>query len=102
MTSQTPIASTPFLPPALEPVTMDVNATHTCEEFMCQMCGRCFGCRSTVHSKREGNHEQDLCSYCRHIGHREDVCMDKFMGKSKGQKAVATMGEVGTGVNTPS
>jgi len=28
--------------------------------------------------------------------------MDKFMGKSKGQKAVATMGEVGTGVNTPS
>jgi hypothetical protein len=69
---------------------MDVDATHTREEFMRRMCGKCFGCGSFVHAKKDGSHDRDLCAYCKHVGHREVVCMDKFLGKPKGQKAAAT------------
>ena len=98
--SQTSIATTPFLPPALKPVTMDIDATHTCKEFMCWMCEWCFGYGSTIHSKREGNYEWDLYAYCKCVRHWEIVYMNKFMGRPKGQKPVVTIGEVRTGVNT--
>jgi hypothetical protein len=38
----------------------------------------------------KGSHNCDLCVYCKRVGHREVVCMDKFMGKPKGQKAAVT------------
>jgi hypothetical protein len=43
-----------------------------------------------VHTKKEGSHERDLCAYCKRVGHRKTVCMDKFMGRPKSQKAAAT------------
>ena len=39
---------------------MEVDATHTRNEFMCWMHGKCFGCRSAVYSKKDGNHNHDL------------------------------------------
>ena len=84
---------TPFVPPSAEPTAMDVDATRTRDEFLRQMRGRCFGCGSTVHSKRDGNHDRDLCGYCKKVGHRETVCMDKFLKRAKGQKAAATAEE---------
>jgi hypothetical protein len=71
---------------------MDIDATRTRENFLCQMKGKCFGCGSTTHTRREGNHECDLCAYCRRVGHQEAVCLDKFLRNPKGQKAAVTVG----------
>ena len=80
----------PFVPPSADPAAMDVDATHTRDEFMRRMKGKCLGCGSTAHAKKDGAHERDLCVYCKRVGHRDVVCMDKFMGKPKSQKAAAT------------
>ena len=90
--AQSPHIVTPFMMPADEPVAMDVDATHTREEFTCQMCGRCFKCGLTEHTKREGHHERDLCDYCHKAGHHEVVCFEKFIKRFKAQKG-ATMVE---------
>jgi hypothetical protein len=75
---------------AADPNVMDVDATRTRDEYMRRMRGRCFGCGSLGHNKRDGNHERDLCRHCKRTGHRESVCMDKFVGRSQSQKAAAT------------
>ena len=64
---------------------MNVDATRTREEFMCQMHGKCFGCGSSTHAKRDRHYERDLCAYCKRHGHCEGVCMDKFLGRPKSQ-----------------
>ena len=43
-----------------------------------------------MHAKKDGSHDCDLCMYCKQVGHYEVVCMDKFMGKPKSQKATTT------------
>jgi hypothetical protein len=91
--TQTSLPSNPFLSPVTESTAMDVDATHTCEEFLRRMRGKCFGCGSSVHAKKDGSHDRDLCAYCKRVGHREIVCMDKFLGRPKGQKAAAMEGE---------
>jgi hypothetical protein len=96
-TAQTP-SMTPFVPPVADPAPMEVDATRTREEWLSQMHGRCFSCGSTTHAKRDGNHDRDLCT-----GHREVVCLNKFVGKAKSQKAAAVVlpSETDSGVNTP-
>jgi hypothetical protein len=66
------------------------------------MHGRCFGCGSTIHAKKEGNHDRNLCPYCKRTGHQEIVCMDKFLGQAKTQKAAAVIQaeEESMGLNT--
>jgi hypothetical protein len=44
-----------------------------------------------MHARKDGNHNRDLCAYCKRVRHQETMCMDKFMGKPKGQKAAATV-----------
>ncbi|KAI0278369.1 hypothetical protein BGY98DRAFT_1089591 [Russula aff. rugulosa BPL654] len=85
---------TPFIPPNTKPAamcrnTMDVDATHIHDKFLCQMHGRCFGCGSTVHSRRDGNYNRDLCGYCK-----------KFLKRAKGQKAAVMTEETVTTANT--
>jgi len=75
---------------AADPNMMNVDATHTRDEYLRRMRGRCFGCGSLGHNKKDGNHERDLCRHCKRTGHREAVCMDKFVGRSQSQKAAAT------------
>ncbi|KAH9986440.1 hypothetical protein BJV77DRAFT_1061805 [Russula vinacea] len=70
-------ASNPFMPMSSDPVKMEVDATRTREEFLRRMRGRCFGCGSTAHTKKDGNHEREVC-------HREGP---------KSQKAAATQEE---------
>jgi len=79
-----PLPNTPFVLPTAEPTAMDVNATHTYEEFMHQMHRKCFGCGSVVHTKKDGGHNCDLCVYYKHVRHRDTVCMDKFLKRPKG------------------
>ena len=88
-----PLANKPFLAPAADPIAMDVDAMRTKEEFLRRMRGKCFGCGSTTHARKDGNHEREICKFCQRVGHREPVCMDKFLGKPKGQKAAATTEE---------
>jgi hypothetical protein len=84
-------SSTPFVSPSsTEPAAMDVDATRTRDEFLRRMRGKCLGCGSGSHLKKDGSHDRDVCMYCKRVGHREVVCMDKFMGKPKSQKAAAT------------
>ena len=59
----------PFMPVSSDPVKMEVDATRTREEFLRQMRGRCFGCGSTAHTKKDGNHEHEVCKHCMRMGH---------------------------------
>lgn len=85
-TTTTP--ATPFV--TKDPNAMDIDASHTRESFLKSMTGKCFGCGSTAHSKRDGNHERDLCAWCGRTGHRETVCRAKYMGQPKKQRVAAT------------
>jgi hypothetical protein len=67
--SQPPLPNIPFTTPAADLNAMEVDATHTRNEFMCRMHGKCFGCGSMVHTKKDGNHDRDLCGYCKRVGH---------------------------------
>ena len=49
-----------------------------------------YGCRSTDHTKANGNHERDICNHCRKVGHRSPVCQSKYLGKPAAAKAAAT------------
>ncbi|EJF62762.1 hypothetical protein DICSQDRAFT_135718 [Dichomitus squalens LYAD-421 SS1] len=76
-----PLHTTPFAPPSRDPNAMDIDATRA---------RRCYGCGSTAHVKKDGGHDRDICGYCRCVGHRETVCMDKFLKKPRSQKLAAT------------
>ena len=97
--TSTPMSWAPFVPLNTEPTTMDVDATHICEEYLWQMCGRCWGCGSTIHTRKEGNHDHDLCGYCKKVGHWETVCLDKFMARGRKQKAAATVENSSSSMN---
>jgi hypothetical protein len=79
---------------------MDVDATRGMQEYFCFMRGKCFGCGSKDHTKKDGHHERDLCPYCKRVGHKETVCQDRFVGKPRKQKAAATVGSGEEGSNT--
>ena len=64
-----PLPNTPFISLTAEPAAMDVDATCTHEEFMRRMRRKCFGCGSATHTKKDGGHDRDLCTYCKHVGH---------------------------------
>ena len=76
-----------------EPVPIDIDASHqqghqgqssskkpSRSEFLKKMKGKCFGCKSSDHSKQDGHHEQDICNHCKKIGHCSMVCFTKYMG----------------------
>jgi hypothetical protein len=96
-TTHGPPAATPFATPVADTTPMEVDATHTREEFMSRMHGKCFGCGSSAHAKKDGSHERDLCAYCKHMGHFKVVCMDKFLGHAKAQKAAMTTAQAEDG-----
>ena len=56
---------------------------------MAFMKGKCYGCRSTDHAKKDRQHNQDICSHCKKVGHRSPICFSKYMGKLIAAKAAA-------------
>src|ERR1700761_4932492 len=58
--------------------------------YLSWMKGKCFGCGSTDHAKKDGKHEHNICSHCKKVGHRLPVCMAKYLGKPITAKAAAT------------
>ena len=78
--------------PSKDPNAMEVDAIHQKEErnrrtYMAFMRGKCYGCSSTNHTKKDGKHEQDICGHCKKVGHRSPVCFSKYMGKPIAAKA---------------
>ena len=54
------------------------------------MRGKCFGCGSLDHAKKDGGHERDICNHCKKVGHRSPVCMAIYLGKKVVAKAAAS------------
>ena len=54
------------------------------------MRGKCFGCGSPDHTKKDGSHDRDICNHCKKVGHRSPVCFSKYLGKPITAKAAAT------------
>ena len=73
---------------------MEVNATRTREEFNRLMRGKCYGCGSSAHVKKDGGHDREVCNYCRRVGHQEVVCMDKYLKRPRSQKLAAMVEDV--------
>ena len=59
------------------------------------MKGRCFGCGSKDHTKKEGNHDRDVCNHCKKVGHCVPVCFTKYIGKPGPASAKATTEDSG-------
>ncbi|KAG2004427.1 hypothetical protein CC2G_002984 [Coprinopsis cinerea AmutBmut pab1-1] len=76
--------------PARDPYAMDIDATRvgpsgrSREDFLQAMRGRCFGCGSSAHIKKDGNHGSLRCNHCQRLGHSANICQDKFMGYPPG------------------
>jgi hypothetical protein len=84
--------------PSKHPDAMDVDASrqeasnkkekHMCGSYIKWMQGKCYGCGSKEHNKKDGNHERDVCNHCGKTGHRTPVCFTKYLGKA-GQQSQA-------------
>jgi hypothetical protein len=96
------LSHTPF--GASDPNTMQVDATRTGStgnnnsngpkkdraSYMKSMQGKCYGCGSTQHTKKDSGHRRDVCNYCGKVGHRSTVCFTKYIrkpGKTASAKA---------------
>src|ERR1700761_9557456 len=85
--------------PSKDPNAMEVDASRQSQKEECNrrtyiawMRGKCYGCSSTEHSKKDGKHDNDICSHCKKKGHHSPVCQSKYMGKPAAAKA-ATLSE---------
>ena len=78
---------------------MEVDATHqqqsgqeVCnrQTYITFMREKCYGCRSTDHTKANRKHKQDICNHCKKVGHHSPVCQSKYLGKPIVANAAAT------------
>ena len=81
--------------PSKDPNAMEVDASRQKEErnrrtYMSFMKGKCYGCGSTDHAKKDRQHNRDICSHCKKVGHCSPVCFSKYMGKPIAAKAAAS------------
>ena len=68
----------------------DGKETRNRKTYVSFMRGKCFGCGSPDHTKKEGGHERDICDHCKKVGHRSPVCMAKYLGKKVVAKAATS------------
>ncbi len=84
-----------------DPDAMQVDATKQTKQkptdskknsttYRAWMKDKCYGCGSKAHTKKDGNHERDICNHCGKTGHCGPVCMAKYLGKLSTAKAAAT------------
>ena len=63
---------------------------HNRQTYVTFMKGKCYGCGSTDHNKKDRKHKQDICNHCRKVRHHSLVCFSKYMGKPIATKVAAT------------
>jgi hypothetical protein len=84
-----------------DPNAMQVDATHQGTQkpkeakkdhasYIKSMQGKCYGCGSDKHTKKDGNHKRGVCNHCGKTGHRSPVCFNKYIGKTGSAKAAGT------------
>jgi hypothetical protein len=84
-----------------DPNAMQVDATHQGNQkpkeakkdrasYIKSMQGKCYGCGSDKHTKKDRNHKRDICNHCGKTGHRSPVCFNKYIGKPGSAKAAGT------------
>ena len=56
-------------------------------EYFALMRSRCLGCGLTTHRKDACPVKTQECSYCKGIGHKREVCIDRFLGRQEGGRA---------------
>ena len=56
-------------------------------DYFALMKGRCSGCGLTTHRKEACTLKTQECSYCKGIGHKREVCIDRFLGRQEGGRA---------------
>jgi hypothetical protein len=111
------LSHTPF-GASSDPNAMQVDATRTggtsnnnnnkgpkkdWASYMKSMQGKCYGCSSTQHTKKDGGHERDVCNHCGKVGHRSTVCFTKYIGKpGKSATAKATTDRMVSTLSTSS
>ena len=81
--------------PSKDPNAMEVDASRQKEErnrrtYMALMKGKCYGCGSPDHVKKDRQHNRDICGHCKKVGHQSPVCFSKYMGKPITAKATAS------------
>ena len=81
--------------PSKDPNAMEVDASRQKEEhnrrtYMAFMKGKCYGCGSTDHTKKDGKHKRDICGHCKKVGHRSPICFSKYLSKLIAAKAAAS------------
>jgi hypothetical protein len=80
---------------------MQVDATHQGNQkpkeakkdrasYIKSMQGKCYGCGSDKHTKKDGNHKRDVCNHCSKTGHRSPVCFNKYISNTGSAKAAST------------
>ena len=83
---------------AKDPNVMDVDTSRQSDNkevrnrktYTSFMRGKCFGCGSLDHTKKEGGHKRNICNHCKKVGHCSPVCMAKYLGKKVVAKAAAS------------
>jgi hypothetical protein len=70
--------------------------------YIKSMQGKCYGCGSDKHTKKDRNHKRDVCNHCGKTGHRSPVCFNKYIGKTGSAKAAGTMDGSTSTVKPPS
>src|ERR1700761_4008957 len=80
-----------------DPNAMEVDASRQGQKeernrrtYIAWMRGKCYGCGSTEHSKKDRKHDNDICGHCKKKGHRSPVCQSKYLGKPIAAKAAAS------------
>ena len=86
--------------PQKDPNAMDIDTSRQNQQsstggeqrnrqtYLKWMTGKCFGCGSKDHSKKDGDHIRDICNHCRKTGHRGPVCFSKYMKKPPAKAAL--------------
>ena len=57
--------------------------------YIKKMQGKCYGCKSDKHAKKDCPNTRDICNHCGKVRHRGPVCFTKYMGKPSTKSAGA-------------
>lgn len=88
--TSTPHAFRPFQPASVvDPNAMVIDASvpgngKTRDHWRQAMRGKCYGCGDQNHVSANCPSKRTICSWCNKVGHTDQVCMNRYLGRPKG------------------